>query len=87
MAKFQSPNYNINCVVDPVLRRLLNKKAKAKYKVDLEVEYINPLLAAGPEDANSLAIEVKYCIKEIESLMRDFNLVHRERIKRYREAP
>ena len=78
MAKFQSPNYNFNCVVDPELWRLLHKRTQAKFKVDIELEYVIPLLATDPENADRFAVKVENSIKEIEAYMKDFKLAHKE---------
>ena len=76
MDRSRDSKYNIGYVVDPELHRLFYKRARAKYRVDLELEYITPLLNAGPEHADSLSI------KEVESHMKDFKLAHRGYMER-----
>ena len=44
MAEIQDSIYNINCDVDPELQNLIYKRAKAKRNVNLELEYMAPLL-------------------------------------------
>ena len=85
LAKLQVSNYNINHVLDPELQKLFYKRAKAKFNVDLELEYIALLLNSGPENADSLVFRIKNSIKEMESHIEDFMLAHREYVERIRE--
>ena len=47
------------------------------HKVDVDIEYTTPLLATGPENADSLAFRIDDSIEEVESHMEDFKLAHR----------
>ena len=49
MAKLQGYNYDIVRIMDSELQRLFYKRARAKYKVNLDIEYITPLLVADLE--------------------------------------
>ena len=44
--------------MDPELKRLFYRRARAKYKLDVEIKYISPLLTSRPEDAVNLAAKV-----------------------------
>ena len=68
-------DHNINYVMNSKLQRLLYRRARVKYRLDLEIEYIIPLLAAGPKKADCLAFKINNSIKEVESHMKDFKLV------------
>ena len=65
MDKIQGFSFNINCIVDPELQELFYKRAKAKYNVDMELEYITPLLSVGPEKADSLSSRIDDSIMEV----------------------
>ena len=75
----------MNRVVDPGLKKLYYNRAKAKCKVDLELEYKTPLLNAGPKNADSLAFSIDNSIKEVESHMKNFKIAHREYFERITE--
>ena len=85
MAKLQGYNHGINYLMDLELQELFYKRARAKYKVDLEIKCISPLLTANSEDADSLAFRVDNSIKEIESHMEYFNSAHTEYVKKVME--
>ena len=53
MAKLQGYNYNMNCVMGHILQRFFYRRARAKYRLDLEIEYIIPLLVTGHKNADS----------------------------------
>ena len=86
MAKLEDSNYNINHVVDPELQELIYKRAKAKCNVDLELEYITPLLKVGPENADSLVFRIHNSIKEVESHTENFKLSQRVCQEDHREC-
>ena len=85
MAKLQGYDHDISCVVDPELQRLFYKRARAKYKVYLDIEYITPLFATGPENANSLVFRIDDSIEEVEPHLEDLKLAHREYVKKILE--
>ena len=43
MAKIQNYNHDTDHIVNLELQRLFYKRARAKYKLDLEIEYVIPL--------------------------------------------
>ena len=47
-AEIQDSIYKINC--DPGLKNLICKGAKAKHDLDLELEYVTPLLEVSPQN-------------------------------------
>ena len=75
-------NDNTNHIVDPELQRLFYRRARAKYGVDLEIEYVTPLIVAGYMKALGLVSRIDDSIKEMQSHLEDLELAHREYIKR-----
>ena len=85
MEKIQGFSYHINCIVDPKLQELFYRRAQAKYILDMELEYITPLLSVGPDKTDSLALRIDNYIMELESHMETFKLAHREYVERILE--
>ena len=78
MAKLQGYDYNIDHVMSPELLKLFYRRARAKYKVDLDVEYVTPLLVVGPKKSDGLVPRINDFIMEMESHLEGFKLAHRE---------
>ena len=51
--------------MDPELRYLFYRRAKAEYEVDIDIGNLVPLLLAGPEKTNSLVSRIDDAIIEI----------------------
>ena len=64
MAKLQGHDCKMNHVMGPELQWLFYRRARAKYKEDLYVEYVTPVLGAGPRKTNSLVSRIDDSIKE-----------------------
>ena len=86
MVKLQGNNCNKNTnhVVDPELQRLFDKRAKSKDQVDVDIQFITPMLVAGLEDSAGL---VDHAIEAMETHMEDLKLAHRKYIKNILENP
>ena len=82
MAKLQGYDDSIGCVMDPEFQRLFDRRARAKYGVDLEIEYVTPLIVASSKKALGLASRIDDSIEEMQSHLEDLELAHREYIKR-----
>ena len=87
MAKQQGHDHDIDCIIDTELWRLFYKSVRAKYKVDLDIEYVTPLLMAGHERTDGLVSRIDDSMEEVESQMEDFKLAHREYIMKILENP
>ena len=85
MAKLQGYDHNIDCIVDPELQDLFNKRAMAKYYVDVDLEYITSLLNVAPEKADNLASRINDSIMEMETNIETIKLAHREYVERILE--
>ena len=81
MAKLQGYNYNMDCVMGPKLQRLFYRRARAKYKVYLDIEYVTPLLVAGPKKTDRLVSRFEDSIEELDSHSEGFKLAHQEYVK------
>ena len=80
--KLKDPISNINYVVDPEQQNLIYERAKAKNEVDLELEYVTPLLKLDPKYANNVASRANNSIKNVKSNVKIFKAVHGEYIKK-----
>ena len=78
MAKPQGNDCYIDCfvVLDPELKGLFYRRAKAVYEVDMDTGYILPLLVGGPGKAAGSALRIKGYIEEMEFHMEDFKMAH-----------
>ena len=76
MAKPQGNDCYIDCfvVLDPELKGLFYRRAKAVYEVDMDTGYILPLLVAGPGNAAGSALRIKGYIEEMESPVEDLKM-------------
>ena len=61
--------------------------ANAKWEVDLEHEYMDPLPEVSPEDANDIASRVNDSIKRLESHIKIFRIAHESYIQKVKEYP
>ena len=73
---------NFNHVMDSELQWLFYRRARAMYGVDLEIEYVTPLIVASSKKALGLASRIDDSIEEMQSHLEDLELAHREYIKR-----
>ena len=71
--------------MDPEFQRLFYRRARAMYGVDLEIEYVTPLIVASSKKTLGLASRIDDSIEEMQSHLEDLELAHREYIKRISE--
>ena len=71
MAKFQD-SVCVGAHADDDIMGLMRRRADAKQEVDLELEFVDPLLEVSPEDANKVASRVDISIKRVESFIKIF---------------
>ena len=69
MDKIQGYDDSIGCVMDPEFQRVFYRRARAKYGVDLEIEYVTPLIVAGSEKALALVSRIDDSIEEMQSCL------------------
>ena len=72
--------------MDPELQRLFYKRVRAKYRLDLDLGHITPLLEVGQENAGSLVFRIDGYIKEVDTHVEDFKLTHRGYVERIIES-
>ena len=67
MAKFQDPiDVGAHDIVD--IRDLIRRRTNAKPEVNLELEYVVPLLKVSSEDTNDVAVRVNDSTKKVGKL-------------------
>ena len=71
--------------MDPELHRLFSRRARAKYRVNLDKEDITPQILADSAKAEGLTSRINYSIKDIESHLEEFKLAHREYVRKILE--
>ena len=74
--------YGTRCVVDSRLQGFVIKRAKARRDLDLELDYVRPMLEVSPEDAKEVAAKVDNSMTELETHVRTFKVVHDECVKK-----
>ena len=72
-------------VVDPEMEKLIYKRAKAKHNVDIELEYVTPLLKVSPEDDRDGASRGDNSFERVESLTKNFKAAHSEYVEKINE--
>ena len=68
------------------LQDLIRRRAIPKHEVDLELEYITPLLEACLEEANDVATRVNNSLKRVESHIKSFKWFIRTMSKRLKST-
>ena len=67
------------------LQDLTRKRANAKRDVDLELEFVAPLLKTNPDGANDVASRINDSMKKVESLVKVFKAAHKAYVDNIKE--